>query len=263
MQIESFWARRNARVDELTLQFMDVEQQALAKIHQKNLNAALEQRKEKMYKGAIQKADRDAAERLFNEFKRTSMLSAPEAIDRQKTPHEVRRKRLGLIYRKRCIEYGHEIASWRESVKNTIQAANDLKKFLGQSTNEFRCPPEPPVKFWAMSRRDMSLFVIQTQSELSPDEGEPLITAAMADDLVPQLPEEVQEERSLQLEDLVLTPLKLPKKSADVRTLEALVEVESDAGAPKLGAREQAEVNREEQRSKKRSQEKKRFSKFG
>jgi hypothetical protein len=269
-QIEHFWARRNVRVDELTLLFMDVEDKALWAAHKKNLDVALAARKAKMYKGLVTKQERDGADRLFAEFSRSSIVNAPEAIDKQKTPPQVRRGRLGLFYKKRCIEYGHEISIWRDSVKNTIQAAKDLKAFLGQETREFVCPTEPKPKFWDMNRRDMGLFVIRQHSEMAEaagdDEEDPL-TLATAEDLIPQLPQEAAaEDKALQLEDLVMTPLKLPRAKVELRTLEALVEVESDAGAPKLGAREEAEANREENRRPKKSkssQDKKRFTKFG
>merc|ERR1719313_2916732 len=227
-EIEWYWQRRNKRVDDLSLIFMDVELKALEKVHMKNLEVALAQRKEKMYKGLVLKQERDAADRLFEEFKRTSLVTAPEAVEKARTPAAVMRMRLGLFYRMRCIEYGHEISIWRDSVKNTIQAAKDLKAFLGQTTSEFRCPPEPKPKFWAMSRRDMGFFVIRQQCELNDGSEDIETLQANAEEFIPQLPPEEQpEQKPLQLEDLVMTPLKLPPKPADLPTLEALVEVES------------------------------------
>merc|ERR550537_2178880 len=147
-----------------------------------NLNVQLQNRKSKMYKGLVTSSERDAADRLFEEFKRTSLVSAPDAIDKNKTPPEMRRKRLGLFYKKRCIEYGHEISIWRDSVKNTIQAAKDLKAFLGKggSTSEFRCPKEPKPHFWEMSRRDMGFFIIRQQMELNSDSEDTALLQANA-----------------------------------------------------------------------------------
>jgi hypothetical protein len=284
-EIEDFWIRRNRRVlgdkeipgtfscwedkdtESIDEQFQRVEYKALEKAHMKTLEAALATRKAKMYKGLVTKAERDAADRLFEEFEKTSLSGKEEAIDKKKLPDSVRRQRLGLFYKRCCIKYGIEIGVWRDSVKNTIQASKDLKAFLGQDTNEFSCPPEPKVRFWDMTDRDMGKFVIQQRAEKAAEDGDgeaeadPLV--ALAASILPER-EEPEEKDPIRLEDLSMAPLKLPVPDVKPDTFERIIEVESDAGAPKLGAREwAAELQEKYEDAKKKSQKKPRFSKFG